>query len=621
MKTYLRILAYGRQYYGAVGVALGCLVLYNVLNAVSLTLVIPFLEILFADPNPEAANRVIDWSAGSWKDNGYAYLEKTMATSGKEAVLVGFCIVVGIAILFKNVFRYASTYLLALLEQGIIRNLRNRLFEHLTLLSMGFFVRKKKGHLVNTVVNDVQIVQEGVVGTLMSVLSDPLMLLVFLGMMFLISWQLTLFSLIVLPITGVFIRWVSKTLKRKAHKGQRKLDDLLAVFDEFLGGVRVVKAFSAERYQRQRYEAINEDYFRIMVGYRRRNSLASPLTEVLSITVVLSIIYYGATLILNEQSDLKASEFIGYIALFSQFLAPTKTLSNSIARIQKAIASFNRIENLLAEPRGSTETQGTLPAPPFQQAIRIENLSFAHQLEGPPEESAQSMERTQVFEGLNLTIERGQTVALVGPSGAGKSTLADLLVRLYDPQHGQITLDGVDYREIDVKSLRAQMGIVTQEPILINDSVRANLLYGRTGFSDSELQQAAKIAHAWAFIQDLPLGLDTPLGERGSRLSGGQRQRIAIARAVLHNPPILVLDEATSALDTESERLVQDALTRLMKGRTSVIIAHRLSTVQHADVILVLNQHGQIAEMGTHAQLLAQKGLYAQLVGKQFLAT
>lgn len=606
MKAYFRILGYGREFLGKVVVAFLSLGLYNILNAVSLTLIIPFLEILFAEPDPEATTQTVNWAEGGVKENIYTYLEQQMAAIGKYDVLLWFCVVVGVAILLKNLFRYLSAFLLAEMEQGIIRNIRNALFDHLCRLSLGFYTRKRKGHIVNTVVNDVQIVQQGVVGTLMNLFSDPLTIIVFFVMMTFISWKLTLFTLIVLPLTGLFISRIAKTLKKKAHAAQTKFDELLAVFDEFLSGIRIVKAFGAEENERQKHQRLNQQYMDIMVSFKRRNVLASPLTEVLSTLVVLAIILYGSNLVMTGSGELKASEFIGFVVLFSQFLAPIKTFSSAITRVQKAIASFSRIENLLGEEVLATETSGTQELETIEEGFRLEEVSFAY-----GEES--------VLHNISLDIPVGQTVALVGPSGAGKSTLVDLICRFYDPTTGRILADGKDLRTLEGRKYRRLMGIVTQEAILFNDTIENNIRFGREGLSREAVEEAARVANAHQFIRELPEGYDTLAGERGGRLSGGQRQRIAIARAVATNPPVLVLDEATSALDSESEALVQAALQRLMKGRTAIVIAHRLSTITHADTIVVMGAGGHILATGTHQELLATSAEYEKMCRQQFV--
>ncbi len=606
MKTYLKILLFGKEFFPKIFLAIIFLLFYNFFNAVSLSLVIPFLEILFSNSAnvPEPTQALDFFEMSSLKEHFFFWLASQISVFGKFKVLVYFSLFVGAAIFLKNVFRYASAYLIAPFEQGIIRNLRNAIFEKLNKLSLKFFTYHRKGKLMNLVTNDVQIVQEAVVGTIMPLLSDPITMLIFLGSMLFISWKLTLFSFVVLPVTGLFISKIAKTLKRRADEGQTLLDRLLGITDEFANGIRIIKAFGAHNYEINRFKKTNEDYTQTMIKFRWRSQLASPVTEILSIIVVLVIIIYGGNMILSGEQELKASEFIGFIALFSQFIAPIKTFSSAISRIQKALVSFQRIDHLLQTPEDPTLSTGNKKVTTFEREIVCRNVTFAY-------------EDITILKDVGFTIKKGELVALVGPSGAGKSTLVDLICRFYDPNEGDFFLDGENYKNIHPESLRSLMGIVSQEGFLFNDTIRNNIAYGNPGFSEEEIIRAAKIANAHEFIVKLPEGYDTVIGERGTRLSGGQRQRIAIARAILKNPPILVLDEATSALDTESEKLVQEAIENLMKNRTTITIAHRLSTIQKADLILVMDE-GKIVERGKHEELLRQNGLYKKLHSLQF---
>jgi len=605
LSFYLRILRYGRGYERQVLLAILCLVLYNLFSATSFSLTIPFLEILFSEQVPQVAAPQHALDLAGWKAQLYAALGEVMAREGKVTTLVWFCGFVLVAILLKNTFRYLSAYTIAPVELGLIRNLRNRLFDGLTRLPLGYYTHTRRGQIMNTAVTDVQNVQEAVVGTLTPLISDPLTMLFFLVTMLLISWKLTLFTLILLPLTGLFISRVAQSLKRRNERSQGQLDHLLSVLDEFIGGVRIVKGFAAEPYVRTKYQEANADYTRQMVGIRRKVDLASPFTEVLSIVVVVAIILYGGLLILGRSAELKASEFITFLMLFSQFLTPIKTFTQALGRITRARVSYGRIEQVLQTPVPSSEQEAGANVVGVQQGIAFEGVGFGYDAERP------------VLREVNLELKRGETLALVGASGAGKSTLADLLCRFYDPSEGRIVLDGADLRTLNPRSLRQHFGIVAQEGILFNDTIAGNIAYGLTAHSRAEIERAAEIANAHAFIRQLPQGYDTVIGERGLALSGGQRQRIAIARAVLRNPPILILDEATSALDSESERLVQQALDRLMQNRTCLVIAHRLSTVIGAHRIAVMDA-GRVVEVGTHAELLARGGAYRRLYDLQF---
>jgi len=609
MKVYFEILKYGRPYFKFLFRALFFLIIFNLFSVLSLTLLIPFLEILFSEnPVTKPLEPFIWYSLSNVKAWGFFWLSENMQVYGKMTVLIYFCIFLWLSILLKNIFRYFSSWNIALLEESILQSLRTSLFNHLIRLPLNFYSKRKKGEIIAVVINDVQIVQESIIGTLQTVFSDPITMIFFLFTMFFISWKLTLFTFLILPITGFAISRIAKSLKKRANKAQIIFDKILSTLEEFLSGIRIVKAFHAEPYEYQKYYQFNEDYKVNMVSYRRRSDLASPLTEVLSILVVIFMILFGANMILSGNKELKASEFIGFIALFSQFIAPIKTFSSAISRIQKGIVSYQRIKKLLAEEKPVSESEDGIIIDTFKQAIKVENLYFRYE-----------NKNKYALENINFTLKKGQTLALVGPSGGGKSTLVDLICRFYEPTHGNIFIDGIPLNALHAGSFRKMMGIVTQEGILFHDTVANNIAYANPHASMEQIMKAAKIANAHDFIMQLPNGYDTFIGERGTMLSGGQRQRIAIARAILKNPQILILDEATSALDNESEKLVQEALNHLMKNRTSIVIAHRLSTILHADMILVIEE-GKIIESGNHEQLLKQNGLYNKLYQLQFLS-
>jgi subfamily B ATP-binding cassette protein MsbA len=608
MKSYFEILKYGKDFKKNIFLAFIFLALYNLFSASTLTLIIPFLEIIFSTASSVPLPQPIDWlSFDSLKSHAFYWLYLHIDAYGKSAVLGWFCGIVFIAILLKNFFRYLSNWQVTPLELNIIQNLRDKIFEHLTRLSLAYFTRKQKGHLLSLVVSDVEVIQRAILGTLMPLFSDPITMLIFLFLMCIISWKLTLFTLIVLPVTGFFISKISRSLRNNARKGQVLFERLLAMLDEFISGIRVVKAFSKENYEKRRYQTFNAQYTQICIKLQRRSELASPVTEILTVAVILCIIYYGATLIITAQTPLKPSEFIGFIVLFSQIIAPIKTFSSALSRIQKAIVSYERIVEFLKEPIQPTEQAGGKEVTALQNEIRLENVSFSYG-------------QQKVLKNISFSIKKGETVAIVGPSGAGKTTLTDLIARFYDPTEGNIYWDNNNYKDINPASLRAQMGIVTQDAILFNDTIARNIAYGESQYPQKNIMQAAQAANASGFIQGMPAAYDTVIGERGGRLSGGQRQRIAIARAILKNPPLLILDEATSALDSEAEKLVQQALDRITQNRTCIVIAHRLSTVQNADKIIVLND-GVIVEYGPHQELLNSCGLYKKLYEIQFLHT
>lgn len=606
MKTYFRILAYGKAFYGYGIAALLAILLYSVLNVVSLFAIIPFLRILFNQESEiEIPDMPFSWgNVDSWKAHGYYELHNYMQTQPDAFnILLGFCAFLLIAFILKSTVRYLSAYFIAPLEQGVIRQMRTVIFDHLSRLDLAFYTKKKKGEIMSLVISDVQVVQEAVIGTLFSLLRDPIvMLLVLLSMLFL-SWQLTLFTLLILPVTGFLINFIAKKLKRQAHKGQAALGSLLSVLDEFISGIRIVKAFQKEDFEGQKHESKNQEYYETMVSLRRQSSLASPLTEVLSIMVVSSIILYSGMLILDDKSNLTADQFIMFIVLFSQYIDPIRKVSTAISKVQKGIAAFQRVETLLDESITIQDLPQAQGLSVMEEGVVFDGVWFRY---------ANNGEAKDVLKDISFEVPKGQTLALVGPSGGGKSTLVDLVPRFYDPYRGSIRIDGIDIKSLAIKDLRRQVGYVTQEGVLFHDSVLANIAYGQAKPNLDQVVEAAKIANAHDFITALPQGYHTVIGERGTMLSGGQRQRLAIARAVFRDPALLIMDEATSNLDTESERLVQEALEKVMKGRTAIVIAHRLSTVVNADMIIVIEE-GRIVARGTHAELLTQGGLYQKL--------
>lgn len=606
MKTYFRILAYGKAFYSYGFATLIAILLYSILNVVSLFAIIPFLRILFNQDTVVAVPEMaFSWgNVDSWKAHGYYELHSYMQEQPDAfAVLLGFCTFLLIAFILKSTMRYLSAYFIAPLEQGVIRQMRSTIFEHLSRLDLAFYTKKKKGEIMSLVISDVQVVQESVLGTFFSLLRDPIvMVLVLLSMLF-ISWQLTLFTLVILPITGILINFIAKKLKRKAHRGQEALGNLLSVLDEFISGIRIVKAFQKEDFEGKKHEVQNQKYFETMVSLRRQSSLASPLTEVLSILVVSSIILYSGMLILGENSNLTADQFIMFIVLFSQYIDPIRKISTAISKVQKGIAAFQRVETLLAETITIQDQPNAQGLSTMEEGIAFEGVWFRYANNGQDKD---------VLKDISFTVPKGQTLAIVGPSGGGKSTLVDLIPRFYDPYRGTIRMDGIDIKTLPIKDLRRQVGYVTQEGVLFHDSVLANIAYGEVQPDLDQVVAAAKIANAHDFIAALPQGYHTIIGERGTMLSGGQRQRLAIARAVFRNPALLIMDEATSNLDTESERLVQEALEKVMKDRTAVVIAHRLSTVVNADMIMVI-EDGRIVARGTHEELLVKSSLYQKL--------
>ncbi|ALD21811.1 ABC transporter ATP-binding protein [Hymenobacter sp. DG25A] len=604
MKTYLRILQYARPYADF----LPFYFLYTILGIIfsigNFALIIPLLKVLFDKTGKVQMNApdhlpgfapTLDYVTGTFN----YFFAHVIATQGKMGALLFVCLVLVVSVFFSNVFRYLSLRLVARVRARVIRNMRRALYHRVIQLQLGYFATGRKGDLMSRFTNDVQEVEGSVVNTLTAVIRDPLTIVAFFAVLFYMSFKLTLFTLVLLPISGGIIASLAKRLRSQAKTSQSTLGSMLSVIDETLGGIRVIKAFNAQDYIKEKFEQQNDLYAKTSRRIDNTRDLASPFSEFAGVLVVAGLIYFGGTLILGGNSDLEGESFITYIVLFSQVLTPAKALSSAFGNIQRGLVAGERVLSIIdTEPviRDKPDAQ-LLPA--FEKEIELHNLQFTYGDQ-------------PVLQDINLIIPKGKTVALVGPSGGGKSTLADLLPRFYDPTGGQILIDGHDVRDCTIHSVRDQMGIVTQESILFNDTIFNNIRFNQTQATEEEVMNAARIANAHEFIMSTPEGYQTIIGDRGTRLSGGQRQRLSIARAVLRNPPILILDEATSALDTESEKLVQEALMRLMQNRTSLVIAHRLSTVQHADEIVVL-QHGRIVERGTHDELLQRGGLYQRL--------
>ena len=608
MKTYLRILQYARPLLAFLPQYLLYTVLTIFFSIGNFTLIIPLLSVLF-DKTDKVPAQAPDHLPGfkptiQWVTDTFNYFFADVLTAhGKMGALAFVCGVVVVSVLLSNVFRYLSLRLLAKVRARVIRNLRRDLYHRIIGLQLGFFAGERKGDLMSRFTADVQEVETSVVNTFTAVIKEPLTIIAYFLVLFHMSVPLTLFTLVLLPISGGIIATIAKRLRTQAKTSQKTLGTMLSVIDETLGGIRVIKAFNAQEYIKGKFEEQNDQYARTSRTIDNTRDLASPFSEFAGVSVVAGLLYFGGSLILGGQSALDGETFIGYVILFSQVLTPAKALSSSFGNIQRGLVAGERVLSIIDTEPAIRDRPDATVLPPFAREIEFHNLSFSYG-------------DTAVLYDINLTIRKGQTVALVGGSGGGKSTLADLLPRFYDPSQGQILIDGHDLRACSLHSVRDQMGIVTQESILFNDTIFNNIRFN-TAATEAEVMEAARIANAHEFIIASPEGYQTVIGDRGSRLSGGQRQRLSIARAILRNPPILILDEATSALDTESEKLVQEALQRLMQNRTSLVIAHRLSTVQHADEIVVL-QHGRIVERGTHDELLRRTGgVYQRLSSMQ----
>ena len=588
-------------------------VLFNILSAllnlVAFALVMPILNILFQIE--ERVTTYIPFSSldlttqAGWSQmkevvtNNFGYfVSQLIETEGASYTLI----ILGIYLVLMTLLKVGATYLggffLVPIRTGVVRDLRNQLNAKILALPLGFFSEERKGDVLARITGDVGEVENSVMSSLDLLLKNPILIFVYLGSMLVISWQLTLFVFLVLPIAGFVMGRVGKSLKRTSLEAQNQWGQLISQVEETLGGLRIVKAFTAEEFVDKRFRDSNEEYRQTVIGVNRRQLLAHPVSELLGTATIAIVLWYGGSLILNRDSSIDASTFIYYLVIFYSLINPLKDLSKGAYAIRRGMGSMKRVDRILQAE--STITDPAQPKPVvFNEAIRLEKVSFRYAEEW-------------VLRDVDLTIRKGQTVALVGHSGSGKSTLVDLIPRFYDVVEGRITIDGTDIREVAVADLRRLMGNVNQEPILFNASVFENIAFGVEGATLEKVRQAAEVAHADEFINEMPAGYDTNIGDRGGKLSGGQRQRLSIARAVYKNPPILILDEATSALDTKSERLVQSALDHLMEGRTTIVIAHRLSTIIHADVICVVDD-GRIVEQGTHDELLALGGHYAKL--------
>lgn len=608
MKTYLRILSFAKPYRRYVPQYLVYASLSILFGLINLTLLIPLFEVLFNQVDEATVQEVsrmpefsfsIEYVLGVFN---YYFLD-IIETYGRTGALAFVCGIIVVSVFLSNLFRYVSSLTLAKIRASVIQKLRMRIFDQVSHLHLGYFTNERKGDIMSRMTNDVQEVENSVVNTLKVAFRDPATIIGYFVVLLIMSPQLTVFVLLVLLLSGLSISQINKRLKKKATESQESLARIVGMLDEVLSGMRIIKAFNARRLVHRSFEKEVNHYARTNVSMARKQDLASPLSEFLGVTVVAIILLYGGTLVLNNNSALEASEFITYIIIFSQMLNPARSITNALSNIQRGLASGERIFRIVDTRPQITEKPDARPLSDFRREIRFEHISFAYDDEF-------------VLKDINLTIQKGKTVALVGPSGGGKSTLADLLPRFYDPTQGIIYLDDVPLDDYQISALRQHMGIVTQESILFNDTIYNNIIFGKPDATEEEVITAAKIANAHSFIMEAPQQYQTVVGERGTKLSGGQRQRLSIARAVLKNPAILILDEATSALDSESERLVQEALTHLMQNRTSLVIAHRLSTIQHADEIVVVQQ-GKVVERGTHHELVEEGGLYRKLTEMQ----
>ena len=602
MKTFFRVLSYAPQLPSKLLFFFLYSILGIVFGAFNIVLVIPMLEVLFdqtgkiaAVPLMPAFSLTSDYVVALFNH----YFLSIVFNQGRVNALLFVCGLIVICVVLANFFRYLERVMATKIRVDLVKNIRLNIFKSVSLLHIGYFNSERKGDLISRFTNDVQEVENSVMNSLKAVLKEPITILVYFLVLFTISAQLTLFTLLVLPVTGVVLGEIIKRLKKQASQSQESLGRIVNILDETFSGMRVVKAFNARNFVIKKMEEESDYYRRVNKSLSYKNELSSPVSEILGVMIIAGIIYFGGNMVLSDTSLLKPSSFLGFLAVFAMIIQPAKSFSNGITALQKGTASANRIFAVIDTQLLIRNKPNAIQLQDFKKNIEFKNVSFAY-------------DKEYVLRNINLNIEKGKTIALVGQSGGGKSTLADLVPRFYDPSEGEVCIDGISITDYEIESLRKQMGVVTQESILFNDTIFNNIAFGMTEAGADAVEQAARIANAHEFIMQTENGYQTYIGERGSKLSGGQRQRLSIARAVLKNPPILILDEATSALDSESEKLVQEALFNLMKNRTSIIIAHRLSTIQHADEIVVI-QSGQIVERGTHDQLTKQDGVYRKL--------
>lgn len=607
MKTYLRILGFGRPYskyalpYGV------CIVLHSIFNAATFGMLIPIISTMIdSEAMLQSVTTMPDFALSSdYFDGVVNYLLYRVMGAGytvKDLFFMLAIMTVTISFL-SNIFRYLAQRTMENLRIHTLQRLRDELFDNVIRLQTSFFSNERKGDIISKITSDVQVVQFCVTSTLQVFLREPLLIGTYLFMLLAISWQLTLFTIAVLPIIAFFIGNIVKKLRRSATAGQESFSEMVSLLDESLGAIKTVKGYNATEYVDTKFKNQNAHFSDIQRTIARRQQMASPVSEFLGITSLSFILVYGGNMIIG--GELATASFIAYLGIFSQVTRPTRAISDAFGNINQGIAAGERVLALMDTKPEIKDSPNAVSLVDFEDGIEFHNVSFSY-------------EEREVLHSISFTIPKGQTVALVGPSGGGKSTISDLIPRFYDPSSGEITIDGKTLTDYKTESIRAKLGIVAQETILFNDTIEGNIRMGNNTATLEQITEAAKVANAHNFIMETDGGYQTNIGDRGAKLSGGQRQRLSIARAVLRNPEILILDEATSALDTESERLVQESLSRLLRGRTSLVIAHRLSTIQHADKIVVI-ESGRIVEQGTHTELIANAGLYSKLIEMQQL--
>ncbi|MCT3835276.1 ABC transporter ATP-binding protein [Elizabethkingia anophelis] len=600
MNLYFRILKFAKPHQKYIYGSLFFNILYSLLQIASIGTLLPVLGILFGTEKQEIKG---DGFSDNLKRTLYTFINNEIEKHGSLNVLLWLCIITGVAFFLRNIVRYLGAYLLIFYRVGVTKDLRGAMYRKILTLPVSFFSEQRKGDLMSRMSNDVGEVENNILGSLVDLVNSPFMLIGTLASLFFLNPQLTLFSLLVLPVMGTLISLIGKSLKKDSHKAQNELGNVFSIVDETLKSAKIIKIFNADKLLDNRFTGSMTKWINYSISLGRKRELASPMSEFLGAITFLIITWYGGYQILVNK-NMQPQDFLVFLGMFFQILPPAKSLATSISNIQKGEASLIRVMDILDADVKVDEIANPIPVSELKDRIEFKNVGFYYNKEN------------LILKNFNLSIPKGSTVALVGQSGSGKTTIANLLARFYDVTEGAITVDGNNIKHLKLKEYRAILGMVTQESVLFNDTIYNNIAMGKENATREEIIEAAKIANAHQFIESLPDGYETNIGDDGNKLSGGQKQRVSIARAVLKNPPIMILDEATSALDTESERFVQEALEKMMENRTSLVIAHRLSTIQKADWIVVM-ERGVIVEQGTHHDLMDNNSVYRKLVDLQ----
>ena len=598
-----RVLGYVKPYWGSVTMNIVFTILATIFSLFSFSMIVPFLNLLFNPDNLITVKPEFSLSSDALLETMNYYISSIIISKGQKMALLFICVMLVFAFFLRNLTTYMASYYMAAVRVNSIKDLRAELYNKILVLPLSFYSKQKKGDIIARITTDLQEIEVSIMNYLDVFIKSPITIIAYFAYMLGVSWELTLFVLCVLPIGGLVIGKIGKSLKKDSKEGMTRLSNIIANIEETISGLRIIKAFNAIDYTNEKFEEQNYGYSKLLKFVHRKRDLSSPMSELLSAIVISIVLWFGSTLILSGDATITAANFIAYIVVFSQIIPPAKSFSHGFYNLQKGMASAERVFEIIDADEVIVQKDNAKSITEFKDSIKYNNVVFRYGKE-------------DVLKNINLTVGKGKMVALVGESGGGKSTMVDLLPRFYDVCEGSITIDGNDIRDYKIADLRGLMGIVSQESILFNDTVHNNIAFGMHNATREDVVEAAKVANAHEFIMQLENGYDTYIGDRGMNLSGGQRQRLSIARAVLKNPPILILDEATSSLDTESEKLVQDALAKVMSNRTSVVIAHRLSTIQNADDIVVLAK-GNIVEQGKHDELIAKNGVYKRLTDLQ----